>query len=94
MHSDRSDCLTPIEKFVLRHKAMAQGSQPMVSKPVGVRTAWCVGVGTQDDLKDATWQAVFKVRGCIAIAMVDDKSGRRYNSTQIKGREGKCYPIT
>jgi len=55
---------------------MAQGSQLMVSKPVGVRTAWCVGVGTQDDPKDATWQAVFEVRGCIviAIAMVDDKS--------------------
>jgi hypothetical protein len=30
-------------------------------KPVGVQTAWCVGVRTQDDPKDATWQAVFKV---------------------------------
>ena len=29
-------------------KAMAQGSQPMVSKPVGVWTAWCVGVESQD----------------------------------------------
>ena len=73
--------LTPIKRFVLRHrgfgvilKGMAQGSQPMVSKPVGVQTAWCVGVGTQEEPEDATWQAVFGVRGCIAIAMVDDKS--------------------
>ena len=74
MHSDRSDCLTPIKKFVLRHKGIAQESQTMVSKLVGVRTAWCVGVGTLDDPEDATLQAVFKVRGCISIAMVDDKS--------------------
>ena len=73
-------------------KAMAQGSQPMVSKPVGVRTAWCVGIGTQNDPKNATWHAVFKVRGCIPTAMVDDKSQRRYNSTQSKGREGKWLP--
>ena len=61
MHSDRSDCLTPIKKFVLRHKGMAQGSQLMVSKPVSVQTAWCVSVGTLDDSEDATWQAVFEV---------------------------------
>jgi hypothetical protein len=62
---------------------MAHGSQLMVSKPVGVWTAWCVGVETQDDPEDATWQAVFEVRGCIiiAIAMVDDKSLERNNST-------------
>ncbi len=48
----------------------------MVSKPVGVWTAWCVGIGTQDDPEDATWLAVFEVQGCIVIAitMVDDKS--------------------
>ena len=61
MHSDRIDCLTPIKRFLLRHKAMAQGSQLMVSKPVGVQTAWFVGIGTQDDPKDTTWQAVFEV---------------------------------
>ena len=71
---------------------MAQGSQPMVSKLVGVRTAWCVSVGTLDDPEDATWHAVFEVRGCISNAMVDDKSQRRYNSTQSKGREGKWLP--
>jgi hypothetical protein len=59
--------LTPIKRSVLRHRGlemiltgMAQGSQPMVSKPVGVRTAWCVGVDTQADPEDATWQAVFE----------------------------------
>ena len=81
MHSDRSDCRTPIERFVLRHrgfgvilKGMAQGSQSMVSKPVGVRTAWCVGIATQEESEDATWHAFFRVQSCIAIAMVDDKS--------------------
>ena len=55
MHSDRGDCLTPFRRFLLLHrgygmilKAMAQGSQLMVSKLVGVRTAWCVSVGIQD----------------------------------------------
>ena len=59
--------LTPIKRFVLRHRVfgviltgMAHGSQLMVSKPVGVLTAWCVGVGTQDDSEDTTWQAVFE----------------------------------
>ena len=73
--------LTPIKRSVLRHRVfgeilmgMAQGSQPMVSKLVDVRTAWCVGVGTQEEPEDATWQAVLKIQGCIAIAMVDDKS--------------------
>ena len=68
MQSDRSYRLTPIKRFVLRHrgfgvilKGMAQGSQPMVSKPVGVWTAWCVSVGTHDNPEDATWQAVFEV---------------------------------
>ena len=91
--------ITPIKMCVLCHRGfgviltgMAQGSKLMVSKPVGVRTAWCVGVGTQDDPEDATWHAVFKVRGCIPTAMVDDKSQRRYNSTQSKGREGKWLP--
>ena len=91
--------LTPIERFILRHRGfgvilrgMAQGSQPMVSKPAGVWTAWCVGVGTQDDPEDATWQAVFEVQGCIVIDMVEDKSLDRDNSTQSKGREGKWLP--
>ena len=100
MHSDRSDRLTPIKRFVLRHrvfgmtlKTMAQGSQPMVSKPVGVQTAWCDGVGIQHDSEDATWQAC-RLRGRIAIAMADDRSRRKYNGTRSKGREGKCYPVT
>ena len=60
--------LNPIERFILLHRGsgviltgMAQGSQLMVPKPVGVWTAWCVGVETQDDPEDATWQAVFEV---------------------------------
>ena len=73
-------------------KAMAQGNQPMVSKPVGVRTAWCVGVGTLDDPEEATWHAVFKVQECISTAMVDDKSQRRCKNTQSNGREGKLLP--
>ena len=99
MHSDRSDCLNPIKRFVSRRrgfgmilKAMARGSQPMVSKPVGVRTAWCVGVGIQDDSEYATWQ-VCSLRGCIAIVMADDRSQRKYNGTRSKVREGKCYPV-
>ena len=46
----------------------------MVSKPVGVWTAWCVSVGTQDDPEDATWQdQSSELRGCIVvvIAMVE-----------------------
>ena len=61
MQSDRSDCLTPIKRFVSRHKAMAQGSQTMVSKPVSVQIAWCVGVGAWEEPEEATWQAIFKV---------------------------------
>ena len=33
-----------------------------------------------------------KLRGCIVIAMVDDKSLDRDDSTQSKGREGKWLP--
>ena len=33
-----------------------------------------------------------KLRGCIVIAMVNDKSLDRDNSTQSKGREGKWLP--
>ena len=95
MHSDRSDCLTPIKRFILRHRGfgvilmgMAQGSQLMVSKPVGVQTAWCVGVGTQDDLEDATWHAVFEVRGCISTAMVDDKSQKKIQQYTKQRKEG------
>ena len=86
--------LTPIERFI---QVWLKGEPLMVSKPVGVWTAWCVGVGTQDDPEDATWQAVFEVRGCIiiAIAMVNDKSLERNNRTQSKGRKGElAYPVT
>ena len=86
--------LTSIERFI--HEWLSR--EPlMVSKPVGVWTAWCVGVGTQDYPEDATWQAVFEIRGCIviAIAMVDDKSLERNNRTRSKGREGElAYPVT
>ena len=68
MQSDRSDCLTPIKRSVLRHKGsgviltgMAQGSQLMVSKPVGVRIAWCVGVGAWEEPEHVTWQGILKV---------------------------------
>ena len=65
--------LTSIKRFI--HEWLSR--EPlMVSKPVGVWTAWCVGIGNQDNPEDATWLAVFKVQGCIvvAITMVDDKS--------------------
>jgi len=59
-HSHQEVCITPQgTRMILT--GMAQGSQPMVSKPVGVRTAWCVGVDTQADPEDATWQAAFEV---------------------------------
>ena len=70
MHSDRSGTPHSHQEVCITHRGfgviltgMAQGSQPMVSKPVGVWTAWCVGVGTLDDPEDATWHAVFKVQG-------------------------------
>ena len=64
----------------------------MVSKPVGVWPAWCVGIGTQDDPEDATWQAVFEVRGCIALAMVEDKSLEMRQQYTEQGKEGECLP--
>ena len=57
----------------------------MVSKPAGVRTAWCVGVGTQDDPKDATWQAVFKAALQLPWLMTNHEE----DTTVHKAKEGR-----
>ena len=96
MHSDRSDRLTPIERFVLRHrgfamilKAMDQGSQPMVLKPVGVRTAWCVGVGFQDRFQGRNLASLQFLRPHCNCHGQMTGHREKYNGTQSKGREGK-----
>ncbi len=61
-HSHQEVCITPQGIWMIM-KGMAQGSQPMVSKPVSVQTAWYVGLGTQYDSKDAAWQEVFENQG-------------------------------
>ena len=94
MQSDRSDRLTPIKRFVLRHKgdsmilkAMARGSQPMVSKPVGVRTTWCVGVGIQDMIPRTQpgKLAVFKA----ALQSPWPMTGHKENTTVHEAKDGK-----
>ena len=92
--SDRSDRLTLTELFGLGQrevtlKAMAQGSQSMVSKPVGVRIAWCVSVGFQDGFRGRNLAGLQPSRPHCRMPWSNDRSYRKYNDTRSKGREGK-----
>ena len=94
MHSDTSDRLTPIKRFVLRRrgfgmilKAMAPGSQPMVLKPVGVRTAWCVGVGIQERFRGRNLASMQYLRPrCNCHGQT---TGHKENTTVHKAKEGR-----
>ncbi len=64
-------------KWGVTLKAMAQGSQLMVSKPVGVRIAWCVGVGFQDGFRLRNLAGLQPSRPHCRMPWSNDRSHRK-----------------
>ncbi len=67
----------------------------MVSKPVGVWTAWCVSVENQDNPEDAIWhEQSLELRGCIVIVIAEQITREKQQYTS-QGKEGElAYPVT